>query len=568
MEPKYTSREAQAMAEVGRTAIRPSLARILTFAFLLAIAIVPAVQQTGDVRAFFLGKRATPVPQCYDIFRKPPGVAEAFGRKGLNIFQRIVAANRALMRTMRSYEDRLENDSIVCARIRPPIQYALSRWLGAGNEKAYCGPHPWLFYRSDIEYLTGPGFLNPARLARRARSAAETEAAPLPDPRPAIIDFHRQLATRGIKLIVLPVPPKPAVHPDKFTGRIGPGRAALQNESFAGFVSALKKEGVLVADPAPALASAGQDSFLATDTHWRPEAMERAARFLKEFIGSNAPLETRPPAGYRVRADAATNRGDIAVMLRLPERATGYPTEKVSLRRIETARGETWSADESSDVLMLGDSFCNIYSLDAMGWGESAGLAEQLSFELQRPLDRLVMNDNGAFATRALLARELSRGRDRLAGKRLVIWQFAMRELASGDWKEVKLALGRPTPEIFATPPAGQTWTVRGVVRAASPVPRPGSVPYKDHVAAVHLVDLESADPGFRGNQALVYMLGMRDNIRTPASNLRPGDAVTLRLNPWQDASGRYERINRTELPDESLQVAEPCWGEMIAVAP
>ena len=180
------------------------------------------------------------------------------------------------MRTMRSYEDRLENDSIVCARIRPPIQYALSRWLGAGNEKAYCGPHPWLFYRSDIEYLTGPGFLNPARLARRARSAAETEAAPLPDPRPAIIDFHRQLATRGIKLIVLPVPPKPAVHPDKFTGRIGPGRAALQNESFAGFVSALKKEGVLVADPAPALASAGQDSFLATVTVFEtPEAASR-----------------------------------------------------------------------------------------------------------------------------------------------------------------------------------------------------------------------------------------------------------------------------------------------------
>jgi len=107
----------------------------------------------------------------------------------------------------------------------------------------------------------------------------------------------------------------------------------------------------------------------------------------------------------------------------------------VRLRQILTARGEYWRPDETADVLVLGDSFSNIYSLDTMGWGESAGLIEQLSFELQRPLDCLVINDNGAYATRALLARELARGRDRLAGKRLVIWQFAMRELSAGDWK-------------------------------------------------------------------------------------------------------------------------------------
>ena len=90
---------------------------------------------------------------------------------------------------------------------------------------------------------------------------------------------------------------------------------------------------------------------------------------------------------------------------------------------------------ETADVLLLGDSFTNIYSLASMGWGDSAGLAEQLSYALGRPLDRIVQNDDGAFATRALLQRA---GPERLAGKRVVIWQFAARELMSGDWKVIE----------------------------------------------------------------------------------------------------------------------------------
>ena len=56
-----------------------------------------------------------------------------------------------------------------------------------------------------------------------------------------------------------------------------------------------------------------------------------------------------------------------------------------------------------SDVLVLGDSFSNIYALESMAWGTSAGLVEQLSYLLRRPVDRIVQNDDGAFATRAML---------------------------------------------------------------------------------------------------------------------------------------------------------------------
>jgi alginate O-acetyltransferase complex protein AlgJ len=50
-----------------------------------------------------------------------------------------------------------------------------------------------------------------------------------------------------------------------------------------------------------------------------------------------------------------------------------------------------------------------------------------------------VQNDDGAFATRLALRRMLSAGEDRLAGKRVVIYQFAARELAVGDWRLIDL---------------------------------------------------------------------------------------------------------------------------------
>ena len=71
--------------------------------------------------------------------------------------------------------------------------------------------------------------------------------------------------------------------------------------------------------------------------------------------------------------------------------------------------------------------------------GLPPGFVEQLSHALQRPLDAIIRNDAGALATRELLGQELARGRDRLNGKRVVLWEFAMRELATGNWEFVAL---------------------------------------------------------------------------------------------------------------------------------
>lgn len=244
-----------------------------------------------------------------------------------------------------------------------------------------------MFYRPDIELLT-----NPAKA----------------DPLPAILDFHRQLKAQGIQLVLLPAPAKPMVSAGEL--RYPRGWSALRQQ--------IEAEGILFLDAAPLARD-----YLKTDTHWRPEAMEEVAVELAGMIRPLLPV--REPAGYTETTRTVTNRGDTAAMLEVE-----FPAEMVTLRQVRQD-GKLWEPRDEADVLLLGDSFANIYSFGEMKWGRGAGLAERLSFHLQRPVDVLARNDDGAYATRLMLAQQP----DRLGGKRVVIWQFAARELASGDWK-------------------------------------------------------------------------------------------------------------------------------------
>ena len=318
----------------------------------------------------------------------------------LRLFPRVPTAV-----ALRTYEEELETASRSRTWVQPRLQTLASRWGGFGNVKTVIGRDGWLFYRPDIELLT------------TASSAS--------DPRPAIREFHRQLKDRGIRLILLPAPVKPMVHPDKLGGTGAP----LYRSSWPQLRRELEADGILVFDPAPALVASGT-SYLKTDTHWRPEALEVAVQALAQFIRAKIPdLPVVDSPDYDEQSIRVTHTGDLAAML-----GVSYPAETVTIRQVQRA-DRLWQSDDGADVLLLGDSFANIYSAREMKWGEAAGLAERLSFHLKRPLDVIIRNDAGAHATRLMLATDLAQGNDRLVGKKIVIWEFAARELAVGDWK-------------------------------------------------------------------------------------------------------------------------------------
>jgi len=427
------SREEIARIEVGHTDVAPALARWLVAAFLAAIATVPIIEIVA-------ARAADPAAGTWSQFRDLPehvrshlsGVAAP----GATLWRRIVLANREVLARLSSFERALDDESLLGRTLRQPAQRLMVGWLGSGNEQVYVGHDGWLFYRADVEYITGQPFLDPTQLDRRAAAASEWTTPPQPDPREAIIRFHRDLDARGIRLIVMPTPLKPGVHPEMLAGVTAPTRV-LQNRSFPALVEDLRRAGILVFDPGDRLAAArsANPRYLMTDTHWLPETMEEVAELLGAFIEAHVPMPAATDPAYRLERLEVRNLGDTARMLELPEHDPVFPAEAVWLRQILQPDGSRWRSSRTADVLLLGDSFSNMYSLESLGWGSSAGFAEQLSYVLRRPLDRLLQNDQGAFATRALLQQDPGR----LAGKRLVVYQFAARELAAGDWKVIPL---------------------------------------------------------------------------------------------------------------------------------
>ena len=352
------------------------------------------------------------------------------------------------MESISAFETSLKENSVLTKSLLSPTQLVMSQWLGAGNEKAYVGQDHWLFYRPDVEYLTTPGFLDPSRLKDRAHGATEIQ----PDPIKAILDFKQQLATRGIQLVVMPMSTKPMIHPEMLAGP-GANGLKLQNDSFDLFKKTLESQKIPVFDPTPILTDlkfqGGPKLYLQTDTHWTPAAMHEVSLQLGAFLGRKCALTIEPPKNLVMKPESVSALGDIAEMLKLPEGQQLFQKQTVTIEKILEADGSPWKADRSSDVLLLGDSFSNIYSLEGMGWGTGAGFAEHLSYAIGRPIDKIVINAGGAFASRRDLATQLNRGIDRLAHKKVVVYEFSMRDLAQGDWKMIKLP---PAPPVVVPP--------------------------------------------------------------------------------------------------------------------
>jgi|GEM_PF-3386244 len=239
--------------------------------------------------------------------------------------------------------------------------------------------------------------------------------------------------------------------------------------------------------------------------------MESVARALATELQPFLPPPPNTPA-FRGEAATVQNRGDLARMLKLPDGARWPAPESVEIHPVRsTASGAAAVIDPRGEVLLLGDSFANIYSLASMGWGTSAGLGEHLALALNRPVDALRRNDAGAYATREMLAHEVARGCGRLAGKKVVVWQFAARELAYGDWKMLNLNPGA----LIGSPLCGADGlrTLVGArarmvwVRAVDPASKDAGARH----AGFHLMGIDTEDGR-----------GVREILRGPISSRKP----------------------------------------------
>ncbi len=365
----------------------------------LAVIIAPAVIQT------VAELRRGETPGALELFLRPPTA-----------------------RNLHAYEHGLEASSLVIQRLRPRMQYAEWRFLDDAGEKAVVGREGWLFYRPSVRYEVERPAIGP-----------ESDSS---DPLPAIRSFRDQLQARGIRLLVVPVPNKESIYPELLTRR-AQGLGVVVNEQTQHLLDELDRNGIEHVDLFQVFRRVKQDQgrtgtgrlYLARDTHWSPAGVQAAAASIARQVLAGGVL-SRGDHAYSERSVVAQRAGDLVEMLRSASiKGSLLPESVVCSRVVQSDSGAPYEDRPDSEILILGDSFLRIYEHDVPG---AAGLIAHLARELGRPLASIV-NDGGGST---LVRQDLARRPALLSNKKLVIWEFAEREIRFGTegWRIVRLA--------------------------------------------------------------------------------------------------------------------------------
>jgi hypothetical protein len=359
--------------------------RALIAVFLLMLVFVPLLQSLVEARR---GER----PQICELFARRPTQAN-----------------------LRAFEKELERASVTAQAARPWMQAAQFFGLREAGEKALVGREGWLFYQPGVSFLTQ---------RPRAGDASAREAFA------AVLNLRDQLAARGIRLLLLPVPNKESVYPDRLepycSSATGRGLVGAETRSF---FALCEQSGIEVVDLFTRFRRERQRSdkglYLAQDSHWAPHGMQVAADAVAEHIAARGWL-ARGGVEYGLRPVGVQRHGDLVRMLRSPPIEAYLAPEGFRAEQIfRAADRKLYTDDPLSAVLVMGDSFLRIYEQDDPG---QAGFVAHLARALGTPLSSIV-NDGGAST---LVRQDLCRRSSLLAGKRVVVWEFVERDLRLG----------------------------------------------------------------------------------------------------------------------------------------
>lgn len=414
------------------------------------------------------------------------------------------------------------------------------RWFGFGNDRVLVDGDQ-LFYRPDIEAVVGKG---PTHVEPRS-VARDPSLEPWQPPLPVVRDFVEQCASRGIRVVIVPVPTK-----------VPGGEALPADWSFV--LAEIESSGAEVVD------LSGTIESLRQDTHWTPQSMQRAASHAAEKIPNGAALAAT------ILETTRDHHGDLAAML-VPD-AEGFPPETATIARVIDRQTEKLLPfDNDADIVILGDSFANIYEDPTLGFaaeGEErigAGFASHLSAELGRPVAQLASNGGGATATRKRFGLWLAQ-RDR--EPEAVVWVLSARDLflaenaarrAGVAWEFVKL------PEISkSAPPTTDPGEVvfTATLREKSVIAQEttdGTAPYESAIysAVFDSIEVESGD--YEPSEAWVFLWAARERKLVDTAGLDAGKRYRLRLGPMPE-SGPV--ASATRLDDFFFPDLEPLFVE------
>jgi len=524
------------MAEQPEIAISRHWCAVLAVLFLAGISVPSVWRHAGEWQKAD-DERWLPVRE---LFRHPSPEAANLLREKRARRDTITRETPSLRDHLQAFEDRIEDTELRRASRRADQQW-LTRRLGVGNRRVLAARDGWLYLRPSVEALTGYGPLRP----EPEGVIRDPDLPPWRNGADAVVSFARQLEERGIRLTLVPVPVKVMIHPHPVNGCGEP----VVHPDYLSLLVRFRENGVETIDLVPLLDEVNRTdpAFLRQDTHWTPVAMEKAAAHVAARIG-------RRPGGLEVNRVflAGQSRGDLVGMLDLPRPEAIFPEEKTTLTRLLDRRtGRPLESDPDSPVVLLGDSFVNIYEDPGLGFGQAAGeegasrigagFASHLAAALGLRLHVIAINGEGATGVRrefaALSAESLER-------KEHVIWVIASRDLlysatsgrkAGVVWRDVTFSPGQARGD---ETPGNEALLIEATMREKSAIRDPAETDYADALYSAIFDELEVVSGAYEADRVRVFLPAFTDRELLPSSRYEPGARLRLQLVPLDDDAG------------------------------
>ena len=295
-------------------------------------------------------------------------------------------------------------------------------------------PH-WMLFTAELRSVASGPFWG-----EQAVPASRSSNPKYADPLPPIHEFHSQLKAAGIELWIVPVPAKIGVYPQLLSVHSRIQATNRLDVSHEKFYAELRKAGIPVNDLTDALrwnhrSDDPAPSFCRTDSHWSGTGVAVAAKSLGLRVKKLAWYQPWPKKVFQTAPLTVEITGDLAKLLNEKQPVK----ETLTLTRVsQMVDGKSVLAadDPQSPILLLGDSHTLIFH-DPTMFAEGCGLADHLAEQTGIAMDVIGVRGSGANAARLNWRRRA----DPLAGKKLVIWCFSMREFTENTdgWRVIPI---------------------------------------------------------------------------------------------------------------------------------
>lgn len=216
-------------------------------------------------------------------------------------------------------------------------RYAL---LGAGRKGVIVGQDGWFFTAEEFKTVSTKD---------------------IDDAADRVASIKRDLETRGIRLVLAPLPAKSDLYAEEVPSFV---RSSAMADAYSAFSAALEQRGIAVADTRAAMLTAKPfgEVFLKSDTHWSPAGAKAAAEAIQSSLQKNG--VTLPSQELTAQWQTPVSLwGDLTKFVTSPDYAptVGLSEESVPIYRTgvnaDASGGDIFGDDAAVPVMLVGTSY-------------------------------------------------------------------------------------------------------------------------------------------------------------------------------------------------------------------